>query len=230
MTLIHKIALICCLICFGWNASINAQSAKKDLQRLEALYEGIEDIYIEMVSKTYAAGNLTIQQNAKIYKQGGNYLYRTEQMSMLINKKYILMIDHQTYNIVCNDWTNDKAKALRNQHVPKSKELFEKYPEVVYMGNKNGYRQYSFENLNQMMSKIEIFFNTKTGFADKTIYHRNPSLTKDKIRMEVEFKQIKTNPKLEKSLFSETQFIKITKGKLEGVGAYADYTLHDFRQ
>lgn len=207
-----------------------AQSAKEDLTRMYELYHGVKDIYLEVENKTYKGDKVMASQAAKIYKKGGSYLYEMGKVSMLVNKKYILLVNHESRMMVCNKWTKAKATELEKMAVPSMEDLLSKYPTVNYLGRSGGQKHYSFENSKQALSKIEVFFEQKTGAAKRTVYHRNPKLVKGDIKMELLIEKLELNPSFSAQTFSEKQFIQEQGGKLRPSSRYKNYTIHDYRK
>jgi hypothetical protein len=71
-----------------------------------------------------------------------------------------------------------------------------------------------------------MFFNQKTGFAEKTIYHHNPLLVKDEIKIELILKNIKINPSFSVDTFSEKKIIKIEGKTITPSSKYSNYSVH----
>ena len=116
-----------------WTTAAFSQDITADLERMEQQYSSVDDIYMEVENSVSSKGKVNRSESGQIYKQGGKYYYKFDQMAMLVNKKYVIIVDYGGYNIIVNDWTRKQAKALKNQYIPTGKDLLEKYPTVEYM-------------------------------------------------------------------------------------------------
>ena len=206
-------------------APLYSQSFEKDMLALQTAYEGTDDLYLEMQNSIWQDKVVAKEQNAKISKKGASYLYQIDDAIMLINTEYILMIDHLNKTIIYDKWTKEKAAALAQQHIPVVTDIEEKYPSITYIGEIGQYKEYTLENKEIQLSKVEISFESKTGFMRKIRYYYNPNLVNKEVYTELKMNVINTNPSFRESAFSEKQFI-IKEGKeFKGVGKYSKYTV-----
>ena len=195
------------------------------MAKMQATYTGVDDLYLEMENSIWQEQVMTKEQKAIIRKKGALYLYEIDDAIMLINTKYILMIDHQNKTIIYDDWTAEEAAKIAQQHIPVVADILEKYPSVRYKGATNGYKNYVLENENIQMSKVEIAFESKTGFMRTIRYYYNPKLLEKEVYTELNMKVINTKPSFKSTTFSEKQFISSTGNQFKGVGKYSNYAV-----
>lgn len=206
-------------------SSGHCQSFEKDMLAMETAYLGVNDLYLEMENSIWENKVIAKEQQAKISKKGGLYLYQIDDATMLINTKYILMIDHLNKTIIYDKWTKEKASVLAKQHIPDLEDIEKKYPSISYVGELNKYKKYRLENKEIQLSKVEISFESKTGFMRKIRYYYNPNLINKEVYTELNLKVINTKPSFKASTFSEKQFIIQKGGQFEGVGKYSNYAV-----
>ena len=207
------------------SVAVWGQSFEDDMLTMQQAYADVDDLYVEMENSVWEEQSIVKKQNAIIKKQGELYLYEMDDATMLVNKKLILMIDHVSKVIVYDAWTKERAKHLASQHVPTSKDIIKKYPNVTYVGEKATYKNYVLENENIQMSKVEIAFEAKTGFMRNIRYYYNPKLMQKKVFTELKLKVIKTNPSFDASTFSDKRFITKVGKQYQGVGKYSKYAV-----
>jgi len=188
-------------------------------------YEGKENLYVEMQNSVFENGTQKHNAKTKIYKKGGSFHYKMGDQSMLINDKYLVVVDHKRKNMSYDIWSAHQAKQLANMSVPLTDAILAKYPVIEYKGEKNGLRHYSLQNEKLQMSHVDVFFNTKTGFMDKMIQRYNPKLVKGDIYMEMVFKKVSTNPSFDANAFSEKQYLTIDGKTATAASAYKKYAL-----
>lgn len=206
-----------------------AQDAKEDLTRLYKNFDGLANLYFELENKVVKGNEVGLEQKGKIYKKGAYYYYQLDQYQVLVNQRYILVIDDQRKSIVCRDWNKDKAAQLQSQKMPSVEDIMERYATVTYKGQKDGYKQYTFENNREMIQKIDLFIDQESGFIKKAIYHYHSSSAAAGAQLQMSLPVIQTQPTFPKGLFSERQFIREQNGKLLPATRYAQYTIHDLR-
>lgn len=212
-----------------WLGSLNliqAQVFEEDMATMQVAYENVDDLYLEMENTIWEDEKIVKQQNVAIYRRGGSYLYQMEDAAMLINNNYILMIDHLGKTIIYDNWTAGKAAALEKQHIPMAKDIEKKYPSISYLGVVDKHKRYILENEAIQLSKVEISFESKTGFMRKIRYYYNPKLVDKEVYTEMVLKVINTAPSFNMTTFSEKQFIKKTGNQFKGVGKYSSYLIH----
>ncbi|BDS15413.1 hypothetical protein [Aureispira anguillae] len=202
-----------------------AQSFEEDMAKMEAAYQGVDDLYLEMENSIWQDQKMEKQQNTIIQKKGALYLYKMDEAIMLINTKYILMIDEVSKTIIYDKWTAEKAENLAKQHIPATADILKRYPSVVYQGTAKQHKNYVLENKNIQMSKVEISFEISTGFMRLVRYYYNPELVDKEIYTELKMKKIDTNPSFAASNFSEKRFITQVGNQFKGVGKYSNYAV-----
>lgn len=211
-----------------WTAT-QAQSVEEDLKRLYKNFDGAENLYFELENRIVKGEELGFEQKGKVYKKGDYYAYRMGDYELLVNKRYILIIDHSQRTIVCNSWSKAQADRLRAKKMPTVEDLLERYPTVHYHGIKDGYKHYTFKNEKESLYKVDIFFEVASGFAKKTVYHYHPNLAAAGAEIRMSLPVIDTDPSFPKGIFSERQFIVERNGQLQPTSRYAQYTVHDLR-
>lgn len=201
------------------------QSLKSDLERMYQQYEGKEDLYVEMNNRVFENGVEQHQSTTKIYKKGSLYHYKMGHQAILINKDYLVVVDHKMKHLSYDVWTAYQAKKMASMSTPMPKDILAKYPVVEFKGERNGLRHYSLVNEKLQMSHVDVFFDVKTGFIKKMIQRYNPKIVKGDVYMEMRFEAINTNPSFQANTFSEQQYLTIEGTKAVAAKAYKKYAL-----
>lgn len=205
-----------------------AQDIEKDLERMIAAYKDGEKLYLEMENTVYKGDKKVNQVSSSLLKSGKNYQYKTEEQQLLVNDHYVIFVDKRNYNLIISD-RNPKQEALQQKTMPMNKDVLKQYKEVLYKGEKGGYKHYQLKNPKEKVVTIDLFFETKTGFIKRAIYHHNPALVPDNMSTEIQLKVINTAPTVSSSMFSEKNYIAIKDKKLTPTSSYKKYSLHDNR-
>ena len=160
----YKISI---LLFFAFNSMVYSQSLEDDLKEMHKKFEGVSNISVDLESEVFEDNESKFKIRNSIKKSGGKYLYQLDNRAMLINDKYLVVVDDRNRNISYDKWTKTQAHKLANMNVPLPKDLLKKYPTVIFMGEKSGVRHYSLHNENEQMSRLDIFYDIKNN-ADLT--------------------------------------------------------------
>ncbi len=227
MKVVIKAVLLAIMGCIAVTR-IQAQDLEKDFDRMLAAYKDGESLYLEMENTVYKGTEKVKEVSSTILKSGSNYKYRTEEQQLLLNQDYVIFIDNRNYNIVVSD-RNKAQENLQQKAMPVTKEVLKQYKEVVYQGESKGYKHYQLKNSTEQVVRIDLFFETKTGFIKRAIYHHNPSIVPDKMSTEIQLKVINLTPTISSTTFSEKNVLKVENKKLYPTSSYRKYSLHDNR-
>lgn len=203
------------------------QSLEEDFNKMLATYKGVKDLYVEMENKVYKGDDLQKESSSIIRKKGNNYLYNLSEHSMLINDKYVVLVDKRNYNIVFDKFTKERAANLNKIQVPVQEDLLNLYPKTSYLGTKNNLKHYHLENDKEQIYKIDLYFDVKTGFVKRAVYYHNPKLIAGDMRSEINLKVINTKPIFSEKTFSEAQFFTIKDGQSTTARAYTKYSVRN---
>lgn len=217
------------LLCWCCMVGLQAQDVKADLKRLYQNFDGLSNLYFELENTIVKGKEIGLEQKSKIYKKGGQYYYQMDQYEVLVNQRYILVVDNQEKTIVCRDWNQEKAAQLKAQKIPRVEELLTRYPKVTYQGVVEGFKKYTLENDQEMIQRIDLFLDRESGFAKKTIYYYHNNSVAAGAQLQMHVPVIQTKPTFPKGCFSERQFIQTQNGELRPAARYAQYTIHDLR-
>lgn len=219
-----KIAIIIafCVI----SSTTQAQDIKEDITKLLSYYEDVENMYIQMESSVHEGQNITTVSSI-VKRSGEQYLYQMSEQVMLINSRYIIMVDKRNHNITYDKWTDAKAKQLIKNNIPDPNELFKRYETITYKGEKEGLKHYHLHGEKEQMSDLDLFFDSQKGTVKKCIYRYNPKLVGDDIWLEIKFKVINIKPQFSETTFSEKQFINISKNKPTASEKYKGYSVYN---
>lgn len=214
--------------CCVFTPIVQAQEFEKDFDRMVAAYKDGDQLYLEMENSVYKGEERVNQVSSTLLKSGNNYKYQTEEQQLLLNSKYVIFIDNRNYNIVVSD-RNKAQEELQRKAMPVTKEVLKPYKDIVYKGETKGYKHYQLKNSQEQVMQVDLFFETKTGFIKKVIYHYNPALVPDNRSTEIQLKVINIAPTISSTTFSERNFLKIENKKLYPSNSYKKYSLHDNR-
>jgi hypothetical protein len=205
----------------------SAQNYKEDLKLMNKRYATLENFYTEMSMKNYGTATSkqpNFIQAGKIRIQNFQFYYTFDDMDMLINKKYSIMVDKKNKTIVYKKLA--KAPKAGDQDLetimPDFDKVMEVYDSVVYKGNKNGIKHYTIYPKMQFKS-VELFLRTD-GVITKLVYYYSQNATNMK-KIVIEFNNSTITPTFSKNQFSEKKYFTISGSNATPANSYKNYKL-----
>jgi outer membrane lipoprotein-sorting protein len=214
--------------CVLWLGGIQAQDIEEDLDKMAAAYKDGERLYLEMENTVYKGTEKVKSVSSTLLKSGSNYQYKTDEHQMVLNDKHVIFVDQRNYNLIVST-RNHQQEELQQKAMPLTKEVLKNYQEINYQGISNGYKHYQLKNAKEQVIQIDLFFEVKTGFVKKAIYHYNPNIVPDNMSTIIQLKVINTAPSVSISTFSASNFWTTQNKKLVPIGKYSKYSLYDNR-
>jgi outer membrane lipoprotein-sorting protein len=211
-----------------WLGGIQAQDIEQDLDKMAAAYKDGERLYLEMENTVYKGTEKVKSVSSTLLKSGSNYQYKTDEHQMVLNDKHVIFVDQRNYNLIVST-RNHQQEELQQKAMPLTKEVLKNYQEINYQGISNGYKHYQLKNAKEQVIQIDLFFEVKTGFVKKAIYHYNPNIVPDNMSTIIQLKVINTAPSVSISTFSASNFWTTQNKKLVPIGKYSKYSLYDNR-
>lgn len=204
-----------------------AQDYKADLKLMNKRYATLENFYTEMSIKNYAtvkSKQPNFVQVGKIRIQDFQFYYTFDDMDMLINKKYSIMVDKKNKTIVYKKLA--KAPKAGDQDLetimPDFDKVMEVYDSVVYKGKKDGVKHYIIYPKLQFKS-VELFLKTD-GVIKKIVYYYEPNMVNMK-KVVIEFNKSTITPTFVKNQFSEKKYFTMSGSTATTTSSYKNYKL-----
>lgn len=212
------------ILCFAFllsPACIRAQNAAEDFRKVNAAYEAAGVMSMEVDYFLYEDHKSIApfeKQTGTYLRSGSSSLMRLSGIETLVNKQYLLVCDHNDKMILLGD---PGASAQPSDMDPAA--LLKICSAVRFAKQDNGTLVYRLEFDKTSLSEysvLEISIDPSSFFITKLVmYYRFESVLREERnapattpRLEIVYRQIKTNVKIKGDEFSESRFIK-GKGK-----------------
>ncbi|MBT1708768.1 hypothetical protein KK062_11060 [Fulvivirgaceae bacterium PWU5] len=205
---------------------VGAQDLQAALSRLRQEYEQTDNFHIVMQVKVFdevGAMKPYFSEQVNIRRSGLQYLYRFGNNEMLMNEKYIIMVDRGSKEIVCNKRSvkaeRETFKDLAKLNVIDS--VLRMYENPEYLGKTEaGHDHYRVKQKKGEIRDIDLFIDAQTHLLSALHYQY-----RSKQHVTITFSRFDVRPVFEESTFSENQYVIRRQGKMGASPAFKNYTV-----
>lgn len=224
MTQRYKIARYCGLIIILFISyfSSNAQSFRECLESMKQTYSTLESAHIKMSIRIFENDKSStpyFDETADIKRQNRNYSYQFGSINMLMNAKYILMVDKSSKEIVCTRRSLKAEEQIeRDPFKLNLDSILSFYGTPDYLGKTTDGTHYRFFQKKGTIRQFDFFIDEERKIVNKIEYRYE-----DKHYVVIRFMLFETHPAFSDDVFDERKFVMEEKGKLTTSGAYRGY-------
>jgi hypothetical protein len=228
------------LIFFGLLYQIAfTQTAKSDLEQLNKKYISAKQMMYSAKYKLFAGNsNVPVETYSTSFKKNGEeYFSKTSDEEYLVNKKYIVFVDHESKEILIQNNTDKKNSDIQKM-ITDSPNMaayldtlisFYKSIEPLPLAVPNC-RAYRFVMKNGPYSKVDMVIDTKQWVVKEVVLYftqKEEINGKDQdVYIKISFENYSTNP-VTGSDFSEAKYVTRLKENFKVKPGYSKYTLYD---
>jgi len=210
------------LIVVFW-ISTSAQDFKKAVAEARTEYEKLDRLHAVVQVQAYedeSAKTSYYYQQGDIKRDHLNYCYTFGVNDMLMNDKYLIVVDKDAREISLSKVDQEKTKQLIQDPIKSSFDSLSKYYEKpVYKGRFQNTDQYSIAPKQGYLTKLDIFFNVGTKLIQKILYHYQEGQL-----VAVEFLKMDTQPVFDQTIFNENRYVVFGKnGVPQTAGQFKGY-------
>ncbi len=214
-------AFLVCSLCFGYSGAM-AQSLKHDLTEMRKFYDDIEDLHILMgvhVFESAETENSLYTLKVDIKKQGGSYRYHYGENQMLMNDKYLILVDGTAKEMICGK----RKKNLGKEEHPFAfslDSLLSFYGTPKYLGEDNRASRYRISQKVGPIHQLELWIDNRTNLLQRMDYwYREGAYVR------IDFEIFNGSPTFKSDLFDEKHFIRNEGGTLTTAANYDGFHL-----
>lgn len=202
---------------------------KATILRMQEEYRKLEKLHLVMAIDVFENASTTkpyFSETADIRRYKHNYLYKFAGHELMMNDKYMVMVDHTSKEILCN--TTDQGKesdALRNGFQWNVDSLLQFYGEAVYLGRQGDIDHYRIPQKVGEVETVEMYIDSSNAVLSRIDYtYRNGQYVK------IVFRVFNRVPSFDASLFSERNYVVMQKEKAVASAKYRGFRVTDAQQ
>jgi outer membrane lipoprotein-sorting protein len=186
-----------------------AQDFKADMQKMQDAYKNIKKMSAVITISIYpnaASAQALANKTAVLKKQDDNYFYSLDEMILVMNEKYSVMVYKADRQIICSDRNlGEEKKAAYAFASPAIDSLLSKYKSVEYKGIQEGCKQYVVQTIGAI-NRTELSIDASTYLINSVTYYYDPEKVPDAGKVTVQYKINEGGSDISASDFSEKQF------------------------
>jgi hypothetical protein len=199
----------------------NQGNFKQDLLDMRKKYDQVDRIHVVMHVKVFdnvSSSNAFYNQRFEIQKDKENYRYQLGEMDMLMNDKFIVIIDNTQREIMCNRRDVKGEKIYKDPVKANLDSLFSFFSTPVYVGMQNDIAHYQLSISDGDVTEVHVFINKR-----KMIFERITYQYRDKQFAAIDFKVFDVQPQFALDTFSEATYVTLSKTKIKPSAKFAGY-------
>jgi hypothetical protein len=204
---------------------LHAQDFKQALLKMQKEYGALGSMHIVMSIKAFDKKTATTpfySQKADIKKHDQNYFYKMGVNDMLLNEKYLLMIDHSVKQMVCNKNNLKAMGGINDPFKVNLDSLLTAFGKSSYLGKVADMEHYRIAHSKGMVKQTDLYFKVETNLLQKIeyTYESNQFVV-------IDFELFDRQPSFAPGTFDEGRYMVLENGKLKAVEAYRQYEIVD---
>jgi outer membrane lipoprotein-sorting protein len=218
----NRIALFCMIVWMTLSVAIvSGQDFRTAMQNLHEKYKDAHDLRITMSIDVFTSRE-TMQpfykEKVTIAKRGTSYNHHLSSTDMIMNDKYIVVVDHPSRQITVNE-RDVKGEAVFNKQTPFSIDsILRLYEDGRYDGRVDDLDKYSVTQKSGEIQQVELYVRHDSGDLRKInyLYRKGQWVT-------IIFDEFELSPRFNNKEFDEEQFVRKTGKSWQPSAALTGY-------
>lgn len=210
-------------------SSAQAQNFKQAMLNLQAAYDNSERLRVVMDIRVFEdslAKSLLYSDHADIKRDGRNYLYQFTNTEMLMNGKYMVMVDKSSREIVCSkrDVKGEDKFFGKDPIRMNIDSLMNRFNNTHFIGKTGLFERYRIVQKKGVIRVIDMTIDTQNNRLVNIRY-----FYRDGQYAAIDFEVFDKQPAFEATAFSEDAYVIHEKGKLRPSTLYSRYTVEEVK-
>ena len=201
-----------------------AQDFRHAVDEARKAYGQADHLHAVMLIKVFesaSSGKPYYSETADIKRHKNNYLYRYGVTEMLMNERYLVLVDKSSKEISFSrrDLKSEDA-AFKDPMTMSLDSLLKKYKQTTYIGRKDNMDRYQLTQATESISRTDLFFDIRTKLIRRIEYHYPEGQ-----HVSIEFQVFNQAPSFKADTFYESNYIVIGKDKIIPSAQYQGYNV-----
>ncbi|MBD2769221.1 hypothetical protein IC235_15120 [Hymenobacter sp. BT664] len=203
--------------------SLRAQDLKQAVTRMQKLYSQSNRLHVVMRIEAFEKETATTpyyQEQADIKREGANYWYLFGTTEMLLNARFIVMVDKSAREMMFNTRKPGAGPSFQAAKAPNLDSLFRFYEDPQYLGRKGHTDHYRVVQKKGPVDRIDLLIDGGTGFLSEIRYrYRQGPL------VAIHFLTFDPQPRFGPDVFAEARYITRSGGTVQPAVSFKHYHL-----
>ncbi len=208
----------------GCSFVTSGQDLKRSLEKMRRTYENVVALHVVMDITVYEDSLQSVpyfSERAEIMRDDKKFHYRFAANEMLLNEKYLVMVDNASREIVLNQ-KDFGADSLLMDIMPlvSLDSIFKVLGTPVFFGKKDSLDHYRIKREDGLIDSLDIFLDEQRGFIHEIAYRYS-----DGQFARIIFNVFDVSPVFRDNSFDERNYFTRVNGKLAGTQTYKNYSI-----
>ncbi|MGB3181234.1 MAG: hypothetical protein WBB45_07570 [Cyclobacteriaceae bacterium] len=220
-TLLQPILIGFCLIILP--GVLTAQDFRSSLERMRAKYEEVKDLHVEMQVEVFASPGKEeslLKLPVDVRKKGSMMAYEYGQNHMLLNSRYLIIVDGDSEEIICQERDEDVFARQSGMMAMNIDSILSYYGQPEYLGREGKLESYRITQQAGPVSEMLLTIDSERDVIREIHY-----TYREGTYVQIVFSRFDTDPRFPEDTFSEAKFIQAGKNGLVPASRYSGYHL-----
>jgi len=186
---------------------------KEVITEMQKRYGSVEKAHIVMkigVFPSATSSKAFYQQSVEIWRDKQNYLCRMNEQDMLMNEKYLVLVDKTGREIICSNRNTSDENAFNDPLRANLDSLFSYYGRPAFVERKENINHFKLSLTKGELREVDLFIHNDSKLLTRVDY-----IYKDKQYARIDFAVFDTQPTIIPGTFDESQYVLITKSGMQ---------------
>ncbi len=218
-----KKILLALVVLFVLFQPLRAQQFRSLMADLRAKYEGTEKLHVVMEIRVFESRDAKtpyFSEHADIKREGINYRYQMRSNDLLMNSRYLIMVDKNAREISCSNRDLSSETDLPDPLKMNMDSIFNVIGEPRHIGSSEQGEHYSLALTSGVLEKIDLYVSEERSFIKKIEYQYREGQWAT-----VEVSLFDIAPVFDERTFHETYYVLPEKGRFKTAPAFNGYVV-----
>jgi len=200
------------LLILFWSASLQAQDFAQFIREMRKEYDQSKTMQIVMDIIVYDSAQSSVpyyKQTLEIKRAGNNYWYQTGNNEMLLNEKYLVIIDKEARLINYSDRNVEAENRLLQNFQFNLDSVLKNYPNQKYMGKEGDAEHFLVKEKEGPIEEIHFFITPQDYILRKMEYKYRGGQ-----HVSIRFIVFNKQPIFKAETFSESRYLVNVNNKI----------------
>jgi hypothetical protein len=204
--------------------ALHAQSFKDRLVSMRKTYDTISKVHIRMTVSLFESDQSNapyIREVADVKRDKRNYRYEFGTTNMLMNDKYLIVVDRNAREMMCSKRSLKGEDNLFTDPMKISMDsILAFYENPTLVSREKGIEHYTMTQKKGPIKRVDLFIGQATSLLQKMEYRYA-----DGHYVVIEFTTFDTRPPFDENTFHEKMYVVADKGKLKASAPFNGYSV-----
>lgn len=197
------------------------QSFKERALMMRKEYRDLDSVHIAIDVQVFEDENATTsfyREEADIQKQASNFVYKLSALQMLMNERYLVMVDRSSKEILCSPRSPKDEEKFSDTYRENLDSMLSRHEDPEYVNREGAVEHYRMIQKKSAIRQIDVFLDTQKNVLTKIEYRYT-----DGHYVVIRFSIFDIHPVFIRDAFSEERYFARENGRFRAVSPFQGY-------